>query len=66
MLGDELAKGWHWGSDFFWEQGVDGDLHTEKAISLAVNYSVIDEKLAIGVEQRLDSTNDTGQAATPS
>ncbi len=57
LLGDELTKGWHWGSDFFWEQGVDGDLHTEKAISVAVNYSVIDEKFAVGVEQRLDSTN---------
>jgi len=56
LLGDELTKSWHWGSDFFWEQGVDGDLHTERAISLAVNYSVIDEKLAVGVEQRLDST----------
>ena len=57
LLGDELTKGWHWGSDFFYEQGVDGDLHTEKAISVAINYSLIDEKLAVGVEQRLDSTN---------
>lgn len=60
LLGDEFTKGWHWGSDLFWEQGVDGDLHTERAISLAINYSVIDEKLAIGAEQRLDSTTTAG------
>jgi hypothetical protein len=58
LLGDQLAKGWYWGSDFFWEQGIDGNLHTEKAISLAINYSVIDEKLAIGVEERTDWEND--------
>jgi len=58
LLGDELTRGWHWGSDFFWEQGVDGNFHTEKAISVAVNYSVIDEKLAVGVEERTDSEND--------
>jgi hypothetical protein len=58
LLGDEFTKRWHWGSDFFWEQGVDGNLHTEKAISVAVNYSVLDEKLAIGAEERTDSEND--------
>lgn len=45
LLGDELTKGWHWGSDLFYEQAVNDDRRTEKAISLAVSYSVIDEKL---------------------
>jgi hypothetical protein len=58
LLGDELAPRWHWGSDFFYEQSVNGDRRTEKAVSPAVSHSAIDEKLGIGVESRLDSEND--------
>ena len=58
LLGDELSRGWHWGSNLFYEQAVNGDRRTEKAISLAVSYSVIDEKLGVGMETRLDSEND--------
>ena len=58
LLGDEFAPRWHWGSDLFYEQGVNGDRRTEKAVSLAVSYSAIDEKLGIGMETRLDSEND--------
>ncbi|HXI83042.1 MAG TPA: hypothetical protein VNL17_03010 [Verrucomicrobiae bacterium] len=58
LLGDELAPRWHWGSDLFYEQAVNGDRRTEKAVSLAVSYSVIDEKLGIGMETKLDSEND--------
>ena len=60
LLGDELAPRWHWGSDLFYEQAVNGDRRTEKAVSLAVSYSAIDEKLGIGMETRLDSENDIG------
>jgi hypothetical protein len=60
LLGDELAPRWHWGSDLFYEQAVNGDRRTEKAVSLAVSYSAIDEKLGIGMETRLDSENDVG------
>ena len=58
LLGDEWAPRWHWGSDLFYEQAVNGDRRTEKAVSLAVSYSAIDEKLGIGMETRLDSEND--------
>jgi hypothetical protein len=60
LLGDELAPRWHWGSDFFYEQSVNGDRRTEKAVSVAVSYSAIDEKLGVGIESRLDSENDIG------
>src|ERR1017187_7751946 len=60
LLGDELAPRWHWGSDLFYEQSVNGDRRTEKAVSLAISYSAIDEKLGIGMETRLDSENDIG------
>src|SRR6266404_1547449 len=58
LLGDELTPRWHWGSDLFYEQGVNGDRRTEKAVSLAISYSAIDEKLGVGMEARLDSEND--------
>ena len=58
LFGDELAPAWHWGSDLFYEQSVNGDRRTEKAVSLAVSYSAIDEKLGVGMEARLDSEND--------
>ena len=58
LFGDELAPRWHWGSDLFYEQSVNGDRRTEKAVSLAVSYSAIDEKLGVGMEARLDSEND--------
>ena len=63
LLGDELAPRWHWGSDLFYEQAVNGDRRTEKAVSLAVSYSAIDEKLGIGMEARLDSENDIDDRA---
>ena len=55
-----MAPRWHWGADFFYEQSVNGDRRTEKAVSVAISYSAIDEKLGIGVESRLDSENDIG------
>ena len=58
LLGDELASRWHWGTDLFYEQAVNGDRRTEYAVSAAISYSLIDEKVGIGLESRFDTEND--------
>lgn len=57
-FGDELAPGWHWGSDLFYEQQVGTDREREFAATLAVSDSVIDETLGIGFEMKFTDETD--------
>jgi hypothetical protein len=57
-LGEEIAPRWHWGANLFYEQQVGDDRETEYAISQALSYSVIDEKLSVGVEMKFDVETD--------
>jgi hypothetical protein len=57
-LGEEITPRWHWGVNLFYEQQVGDDRETEYAISQAVSYTVIDEKLGVGVEMKFDVETD--------
>ena len=60
LLGEELAPRWHWGFNAVYEQEVGGGRATEFGASMAVSYTVIDEKLSAGVEMKLQSETETG------
>jgi hypothetical protein len=58
-LGEEIAPRWHWGANLFYEQQVGDDHEREFAGSQAVSFTLIDEKLSVGVEMKLvDETDD--------
>lgn len=59
-LGDEIAPRWHWGAELFYEQQVGDNRETQYAISQAVSYTVIDEKLGVGIEMKLADDTDNG------
>jgi hypothetical protein len=57
-LGGELASGWHWGNEWFYEQQVGDDREREYAVSAALSYTLIDQKLGIGIESKLSDETD--------
>ena len=60
-VGDELAPRWHWGAEGFYEQQVGSDREREYAGALALSYTVIDEKLGVGIESKLSDEGDKDQ-----
>jgi hypothetical protein len=60
-VGDELAQRWHWGAELFYEQQVGDDREREYAGSVALSYTVIDEKLGVGIESKLKDEGDKDQ-----
>jgi hypothetical protein len=57
-LGDQFAERWHWGVDFFYEQQVGDVRTTERSVSGALSYTLIDEKFSIGTEMKLKDETD--------
>lgn len=67
LLGEELAPRWHWGFNLFYEQEVGGGRQSEAGFSQAISYTLLDEKLSLGVEMNLERTsgpNFDGKPAT--
>jgi hypothetical protein len=60
-LGSTLAPRWHWAGELFYEQQVGDDREREYSGSLALSYTLIDEKLGLGVEAKLTDMGDKGQ-----
>ena len=60
-VGGGIVPRWHWAGEIFYEQQVGDDREREYAGSLAVSYSVIDEKLGVGLESKLTDMGDKGQ-----
>lgn len=61
LLGAELSPRWHWGVNFLYEQQIDDDRFREKSASAGISYSLINEKLNLGVETKyaVESDRDT-------
>ena len=61
LFGAELSPQWHWGVNFLYEQQVGDDRFREKSVSAGISYSVINEKLNLGVETKyaIESDRDT-------
>ena len=65
LLGEELAPRWHWALNGIYEQEVGGGRSTELAWSQAVSYTVIDQKLSVGVEMNFEHTTEKGSRSDP-
>jgi hypothetical protein len=57
-LGAGLAPRWHWGANLFYEQQVGSGRETEYAVSQALSYTLVDDKLGLGIEMKLDDETD--------
>jgi hypothetical protein len=50
LLTDEFAPRWHWGVNLSFETEISGPRSREYEITAGVSYTLIDEKLSVGVE----------------
>ena len=60
LLADELCPGWHWGTNFVYEQETSGARETELALSGALSYAFLDSKFSAGVEFNLEHVTGEG------
>jgi hypothetical protein len=58
LLTDELAPRWHWGVNLSFETEISGARSREYEITAGLSYTVIDEKLSVGVETEDSITDD--------
>jgi hypothetical protein len=66
LLGDSLTPRIHWGLNLIYEQEVGGVRTTEYAVSGGIGYTLIDEKLNVGVEFKVESATEQGnRSAAP-
>ena len=65
LLGEELAPRWHWGFNAVYEQEVGGERATEFAASQAFSYTVIDQKLGVGIEMKYVNETEEGSRGSP-
>jgi hypothetical protein len=61
LLGGELASRWHWATNFVWEQEVDEARETVLELTNGLSYTVMDEKLSIGLEAKAEIANEKGE-----
>jgi hypothetical protein len=61
LLGAELSPQWHWGVNFLAEQQVGGDRFRERSVSGGLSYTLVNEKLNLGLETKyaVESDKDT-------
>lgn len=57
LLGDELAPGWHWGSNLVYERELGGELENEYELTFGLARTLIDEQLSLGAEMKAALTN---------
>jgi hypothetical protein len=65
LLGDELAPAWHWGANLFVEQETRQEEATELGVSAALGYTVIDDRLNLGVEVAYEQATVKGERDDP-
>jgi hypothetical protein len=65
LLGSELSPRWHWGVNFLHEQQAGGDRFRERSVSAAISYSVVNEKLNLGVETKYGEESDKDTRGNP-
>jgi len=65
LLGDDIAPGWHWGFNVFYEQEVGGGRESECGFAQSLSYSLIDEKLSAGVEMNLERSSEPNLDGNP-
>ena len=50
LLGDEIAPGWHFGTNLVFEHELGGELENEYGVTMGISHTVIDDKLSVGAE----------------
>lgn len=57
LLGEDLSARWHWGLNLAYEQQVGGERESELAFSQGLSYTLLDEKLGLGVEMAFERSS---------
>lgn len=65
LFTEELAPGWHWGMNIFYEQQMSDPREIEWGASQAVSYTLIDQKLSVGVEMQFNHVTEHESRGTP-
>jgi hypothetical protein len=66
LLGENIARRWHWGMNFSCEQEVTGAHSTELLAAQGISYTVVDKKLDVGLEMEFIDTTEQGSRGSPS
>lgn len=68
LLGGEIARGWHWGTNFVYERELAGwgDRDEEAKATAGVAYTLIDQKLSLGAEMEFSYEAEHNDANTES
>lgn len=61
LLGDEIAKGLHWGLNLAYEREIGGELANEFAVAQGLSYTIIDQVLSAGLEMQFKYENVAGE-----
>lgn len=61
LFGEEIAPRWHWGLNLIHEQEDSGAKTTEFGFSQALSYTVLDEKLSVGLEMKFAHVTEDGK-----
>lgn len=64
LLGDEFGPRWHWGFNYFYEKETGGTFTTETGFAQGISYTVLDDKLSIGLEMNFEYTYDNANPST--
>ncbi len=65
LLAEQFHDRWHWAFNAIGEQQVGGELATEIKLTQALTYTVIDDKLNVGIEMQFESTSLEGDRHDP-
>jgi hypothetical protein len=65
LLGQDLAPRWHWGLNLIYEQEVGATRTTEWGVSQGISYTMLDEKLSLGLELKIESETEAGGRSHP-
>jgi len=52
LLCDELASGWHWGTNFVFEAETGGENYRNYEMTNAISHTIVDEKFCVGLEDK--------------
>ena len=65
LLGDQIAQRWHWGANVVFEQEVGQSRTREYSGAAAISYTVIDRKLSVGLELKVENEAPQSDKSTP-
>lgn len=60
LMGDELAVGWHWGSNLVYEAELGGAREHEYGLTLGVSHTIVDERFSLGGEMKAALVDESG------